>query len=110
MAEMLLKDTPGFSETADTVTIQKSALAYTGYIPRAEMSLEEFVLALTKEMGGIFTEAAQEADPDRQIVITVPADLDYNITGIAPDRFAVWDYTIQFRQPAPSITITPLNF
>jgi hypothetical protein len=110
MAEILLNDTPGFSETADTITIAKSALAYSGYNPRSQMTLEEFVLALLTEMGEIFTQAAQDADPDRQIVVSVPTQDDVNLTGIAPNRYAQFDYTVTLRQPAPTITITPLNF
>ena len=110
MAEILLKDTPGFSETADTITITKSALAYTGYVPRSQMSLEEFMLALLMEMGEIFTQSAQDNDPDRQIVIDIPTQDDVRLTGTSPNRYAEFDYTTTLRQPAPEITISPLNF
>lgn len=110
MAEIYLADTPGFSETETTITIAKSALAYSGYTPRSEMTLEEFVLALVTEMGGIFTQAAQDADPDRQIVIDIPTEDDVSLTGLSPNRYASFPYTITLRKPAPTITINPLDF
>jgi hypothetical protein len=110
MAELYIKDVPGFSETADTITIQKSALAYTGYVPRSQMTTEETVLALIQEFGTIFTEAAQTADPDRQIVITLPTQDDIYLTGTAPNRYAVFPYAIQARQPAPTFTLIPTNY
>jgi hypothetical protein len=112
MAEILLASTTGFSETATEITIQKSALAYTytGYTPRTAMTLEEFVVALVIEMGGIFTQAAQDADSDRQIVVDIPTDDDISLTGISPNRYAQFPYTITVRKPAPAITFTPTDF
>lgn len=110
MAEILLANTTGFSETATDITIQKSALAYSGYTPRAAMTLEEFVVALVIEMGGIFTQAAQDADADRQIVIELPTDDDVSLTGISPNRYAQFPYTITARKPAPTITFAPTDF
>jgi hypothetical protein len=110
MAEILLASTPGFSETATEITIQKSALAYGGYTPRTAMTLEEFLVALVIEMGGIFTQAAQDADADRQIVIEMPTDDDISLTGTSPNRYAQFPYNITVRKPAPSITFSPTDF
>jgi hypothetical protein len=110
MAEILLASTTGFSETATEITIQKSALAYSGYTPRTAMTLEEFVVALIIEMGSIFTQAAQDADSDRQIVVDIPTDDDISLTGTSPNRYAQFPYTITVRKPAPAITFSPTDF
>jgi hypothetical protein len=110
MAELYVASTSGFTETATDITISKSALAYTGYTPRSAMTLEEFLLALVMKMSTIFTEEAQTADSDRQITIDVPTENDFSLSGTSPNRYATFDYTINLRKPAPSITFTPTDF
>ncbi|BAZ50134.1 hypothetical protein NIES4103_27480 [Nostoc sp. NIES-4103] len=110
MAEILLSSVAGITETSTDVTLDKASLAYTGYTPRATMTYEEFIIALVIKAGGTFTEAAQTADSDRQIVITLPTDDDISLTGTSPNRYAEFDYQITARKPAPTITISPLDF
>ncbi|BAZ54183.1 hypothetical protein NIES4103_68680 (plasmid) [Nostoc sp. NIES-4103] len=110
MAEILLADVTGITETTTDITISKSMLAATGYTPRTAMTLEEFILAWTNKMALTFTQAAQDADPDRQIVIEVPTEDDISLSGTSPNRYANFDYTINLRKPAPAITFSPLDF
>ncbi|MBH8563767.1 hypothetical protein I8748_16475 [Nostoc sp. CENA67] len=110
MAELYVASTSGFTETATDITISKSILAFSGYTPRNAMTLEEFLLALVIKFSTIFTEAAQTADSDRQIVIDAPTSDDISLTGTSPNRYATFDYKVTLRKPAPSITFTPTDF
>lgn len=110
MAEILLANITGITETNTDITISKSMLAATGYTPRTAMSLEEFVVALINKMALTFTQDAQDADSDRQIVIEVPSEDDISLSGTSPNRYADFDYTISLRKPAPTITFTPADF
>lgn len=110
MAEILLSSIAGITETSIDITITKASLADTGYIPRANMTYEEFIIALVNKASGTFTEAAQETDSDRQIVIELPTADDISLSGTAPNRYANFDYKITARKPAPTITISPLDF
>jgi hypothetical protein len=110
MAEILLASVTGITETTTDITISKSMLAATGYTPRTAMTLEEFLVAFINKMALTFTQAAQDTDSDRQIVIEVPTEDDISLSGTSPNRYANFDYTINLRKAAPTITITPTDF
>lgn len=109
MAERLIKDRAGVTETATAITITKTNFAFPGYTPREQMTEDEFITALLRWFGQDLTSDNASSNPDQSVIITLPTEDDVTIGGTAPNRYYAFPFQVEARQAAPSITLVPSN-